>query len=253
MVETIEILNELESAGWNFPPEVWEQASDYEQEFIRNEFTGIRTLENYIRRLEFHGFVGMDRILDAGCGYGQWILAMSRLNTFVEGVDISESRLNGAKSLAKPMEFNNTNFHQSPIEKLSFPNEHFDGIFCYGVFMFTHMPTALREFYRVMRPSGKLYISANTIGWYLHLLMDVPWNRKNALKMIVKTIMGYKKGIVVREKWLKKQLKSAVFNILSFGNEGEASTNPNSGLKSMPFYQKNYYGRPSILELIAVK
>ena len=253
MVETIRILNELESAGWKFPLEVWEQASDYEQEFIRSEFTGIRTLENYIKRLEFHGFASMNCVLDAGCGYGQWSLAMSRVNTFVEGVDINEFRLNGAKSLAKSMKSSNTNFHQSSVEKLPFPDEHFDGIFCYGVFMFTHMPTVLKEFHRVMRPSGKLYVNANTIGWYLHLLMDVPWNRKNALKMIIKTMIGHKRGIVVREKWLKRQLKSAGFHILSFGNEGETSINPDSVSENMPFYQKNYYGRPGILELIAVK
>jgi len=46
--------------------------------------------EKYSTRLSQHGFRGFCRVLDAGCGFGQWTLALSWMNQSVEAVDISE-------------------------------------------------------------------------------------------------------------------------------------------------------------------
>ncbi|EAY29759.1 class I SAM-dependent methyltransferase [Microscilla marina] len=249
-----DILTNIAEGGWIFPQETWDNLSGYEKSFINNEFTGIRTLENYKKRLEFHGFTNMDRVLDAGCGYGQWAHAMAAFNQHIDGVDIDNGRLKGAQEIAKAMNINNVQFQNSPLETLPFPDNYFDGIFCYSVFMFTDMPKALQQFNRVLKPSGKLYINTDTIGWYFHLFLDVPRDRLNALRMLARTLLGYKKNIIVREKWLKKQLKNAGFEIISLGVEGETSINSQTNKNdALPFYPQRYYNRKSILEVIAKK
>jgi SAM-dependent methyltransferase len=148
----------------------------------------------------------------------------------------------------------NCSFHCGYLEKLAYADESFDAVFCYGVFMFTQMPLALREFHRVLKPGGRFYLNANSWGWYLHLLWDVPWNRIPALRFIRDTFLGHEQNIVVTESWLKKRLDSAGLRPIAVVPEGAASFDgKSSDLAPPPGYPRTYFGVRSMIEAIGVK
>ena len=251
---------EFERAGWIFPSSIWNNLSDYEKSFMIFEFTGKRTLSNYINRLKYIGFEGLNTVLDAGCGMGQWSVALSYLNKKIVGIDLNRGRLCVAVEVANKMGRKNCNFFCGRLENLPFESETFDGIFCYGVLMFTDIPKTLSEFYRVLKPSGKCYLNANTIGWYMHLIIDRGLKNKNirimidALNMVVRTILRKKSFIVVTKNWLMRELKERNFEIIDIGAEGETSFKKEVlDHKPEPFYPKSHYGFVSILEVLVVK
>ena len=47
----------------------------------------------YENRLKAIGFQDMDRVLDAGCGFGQWALVMAGMNREVHAIDVDPSRV----------------------------------------------------------------------------------------------------------------------------------------------------------------
>ena len=250
----------IAKAGWIFSNSVWDCLSDYEKGFVLNEFTAQRSVDYYIRRLKYIGFTGMERVLDAGCGMGQWTLALSYLNKNVIGIDLNTGRLLIARALSNNLGRTNCSFRYSSLEKMTYEPESFDGIFCYGVFMFTHIPKSLSEFRRVLKPGGKLYLNANSTGWCAHLLFDRGIKKKDlsmvktALRMIARTFMGKKSNIVVRKEWLKKQIKLCDLEIVAIGLEGELGLNKdNDREKPAPAYPKHFYGMPAILEVLAQK
>ena len=128
----------------------------------------------YVDRLRAIGFEGMDRVLDAGCGFGQWSMALAELNRQVVGSDICEQRVEWATRIAEVLDKKNVEFLPSTLTELSFDDASFDAVFCYGVLFLSDVRRALTEFRRVLRPGGRLYVNANGIGWYVHLWMNAP-------------------------------------------------------------------------------
>jgi len=249
---TIDILR---AHGWQVPDDLLENVSDYERDFMRLEFTGQRTFDYYRRRIAYLGLTGLDRVLDAGCGMGQWALALAEFNGQVEGIDLNEGRLAIGRRLLAAQEKSNVSLSKGSIEASNFPSEHFDAVFCYGVFMFTDMPRTLAEFHRVLKPGGKLYVNANSFGWYVHLLRDVPWNRRPALGIIMNTLLRRKRAIIVSEPWLRARLREAGFDVRMIACEGETTFRDNviDIEKPEPGYARSYWGLRAMLEAVAVK
>lgn len=252
------INRKMQQAGWVFPDWVWDYLSDYERTFVANEFTGQRSLDYYLKRLEAIGFKGMDTVLDAGCGMGQWSVALSFLNEQVNGIDVNLGRLLIAKLLAAGSAKNNCSFRYASAENLPYPSESFDGVFCYGVFMFTNMPKTLSEFNRVLKPGGKVYFNVNSTGWYAHQLFDLGLRKKNyslaraGLGTVARTILRRKRNIVVGKRWLLRQIEQAGLQLVGVDSEGRICIDT-SVVKPEPAYHSEYYGMPAILEVLARK
>ncbi len=244
--------------GWIIPKSTYFCLSDYEKLFLELEFTGINSFKYYENRLKELGFINLDSVIDIGGGMGQWAISMSKLNKNVVCSDIRMERLFVAKDISNAMLIKNLEYKYSYAEKIPYADKSFDGIFCYGVFMFTDMPKTLKEFYRVLKPGGKLYLNANSLGWHLHLMIDRGLKKNNfvmaktAIKTIIKTIIGRKRDIVIFPSKLKKMLLNSGFKIKSVGPEGTL-TEDGSFAKGPAKYESKYYGYPSILEVLACK
>src|SRR6266487_4666338 len=65
--------------------------TDFDLDFYRRVWA--TDLDIYRRRLKMIQFVGLDKVLDAGCGNGQWTLCLCESNKYVFGIDVSDTRV----------------------------------------------------------------------------------------------------------------------------------------------------------------
>jgi len=130
--------------------------------FVEFEFG--RGLDYYLRRVDRLLLSGK-RALDAGCGMGQWSLALARRYEEVDALDLDERRLAVLQNLADRLAVSNVRPRAGSVEELPYEAERFDCVFCYGVIMFTDLGRTLAEFARVLRPSGRLYLCLNADGF----------------------------------------------------------------------------------------
>jgi len=96
------------------------------------------------------------KILDGGCGLGDWVLALSSEGFDVTGVDISRSTISQLNTI-----FPESCFLFGDIRSLPFPDDVYDVYMSLGVFEhFESGPQAcLLEAYRLIKPGGLLFIS----------------------------------------------------------------------------------------------
>ena len=126
----------------------------------------------YESRLKSLGFIGKAHVLDAGCGFGQWSLALSALNKQISACDISPLRIDFLREIISEANISNIAPLCSGIDKLPYSDNSFDVVFCYGVIFLTPWRKSLAELARVLKKNGVLYVNANGLGWYLFLLQE---------------------------------------------------------------------------------
>ncbi len=105
----------------------------------------------------FESMLPGKKILDAGCGAGRDVEYFSEDGFDVIGIDISEGLLKVAKK-----KFPKGNFKKMDFRKTTFKDNTFDGI--WSMAGLVHLPKteikkALKEFYRILKPYGIIYIS----------------------------------------------------------------------------------------------
>jgi SAM-dependent methyltransferase len=201
--------------------------------------------ENRLRRL---GFSHRERVLDLACGMGQWTLALARQNHAAVGVDKSMPRLMLATALAKDHLVDNVEFCWSRIEALPFESASFDAVFCYGAFMFGRRDETIREFARVLKPDGVLYLNANGWGWYLWrfqraLTGKLPVSHIPGIVMVLmSSIVRAQRNVAYTPAGLKRML-SHDFTIVEEGSEGSIG-----GGQSL--YPARLLGLPGVFEFL---
>ena len=97
------------------------------------------------------------RILDVGCGPGATVKYFLERGFRVEGVDLSREMLRIAKKLVPK-----GRFRLMDMRRLEYPENIFKAI--YSAYSFIHIPKkdalqTLKEFYRVLKDGGYLYLS----------------------------------------------------------------------------------------------
>lgn len=104
--------------------------------------------------------------LDAGCGSCAHTVRLARRGFRVRAVDFSESALEMARSHLKEAGLDERiTLQREDLTRLSFPDENFDYVLCWGVLM--HVPEvgrAVSELARVLKPGGRLVISEGNMN-----------------------------------------------------------------------------------------
>lgn len=222
--------------------------------------------EIYRRRIQAIGFQGLDLVLDAGCGFGQWLPSMSELNREVIAVDTDTSRVTVANRFCQRLEIINASVKIGTIDELDFPDNYFNGIFSYSVIYLSDFRLALKEYHRVLKSGGKLYFNTNGVGWYLHNLLNTVEesedfsSKKMAKTAIINSIFYYSKGkqfddeyasIITPQELVIEELEKLGFTSISYGPEGTLNPGKIDGLNS--FFKGTYEGYEGVTEYLCVK
>jgi len=142
----------------------------FELEFFKRIWNS--DLDKYKKRLQAIGFQNQARVLDAGFGNAQWTLCLAEMNKHVEGIEYTESRVKVGQILKQELAMHNINLAQGSIDSMPYEDNSFDAIFCYGVIFLTDYRKSLSELYRVLKKGGKLYFTANSLGWYIMCIIE---------------------------------------------------------------------------------
>ena len=222
-------------------------------------------IEKYKERLKAISFIDHNCVLDAGCGFGQWALALAEMNKNVVCCDIAQNRVDFLKNLINSLSIKNLSVSQNGIDKLPFENESFDIIFCYQVIQCTPWKKTLSEFKRVLKPGGKVYITTNDIGWYLYL-WQVPHNKaddydpKELAAMSFMQTLSYEKNnqitknmnLIIEIPEIIAELEKIGFHNIQSSNEGNLKLNKNAK-DPIPFFNQEFSEFTTVYEVLAHK
>lgn len=109
------------------------------------------------------------RLLDVGCGSGEWILAMSQRGWTVEGCDFDQTAVENAKQRGLDVRCGS-------LEAQNYPDGSFDAVTLNHVI--EHVPdpvVVLAECARILRPGGKLVLFTPNNASLGHRIFKASW------------------------------------------------------------------------------
>ena len=232
--------------------------------FLQRVYSG--GLDKYKEHLTRIGFVGVERILDAGCGFGQWTFAMAQTSKQVIGVDTDSERLSVSTQLASINDVKNAEFRRASLEEIPNFEETFDAIFCYSVVYLTDYYKVFRNFFRLLKEGGYLYICTNGPGWYLYNIIEGPnpsidfhprwygiqtfWNTLIRKRSEFSPSTGAR---IMTPSGTKRALGKSGFEVVALGAEGTLGFGDGHTIPPAPNYNATYMGLVNVFEVIARK
>ena len=219
----------------------------------------------YEKRLASLGFAGHDNVLDAGCGFGQWSLALAAMNHKVTATDLDGFRCSSVRRLVEVMAIDNLEVSKSSILDLPYSDASFDAVFCYGAVFLVDWRIALRELARVTRPGGVLYCSAVGPGWFIHNLIEghndsVGYStRRMALQSLRATVAYRLTGhppsnggqLSISPRQFRRELTLLGFNPVTIAPDGRSG--PREQDPPRQFFAGRYYGFTGCYEALAYR
>ena len=127
------------------------------------------------------------KVLDAGCGIGgSSRLLAHKFGYQVVGIDLADKFIEAATFLNQITGLEkNVTFQQGSILEMPFEDHCFDAVLCQHVLMnIKDKPRAIKEFFRVLKPGGKLIIHEITKGKNDHIIFPVPWAKEPAISFL---------------------------------------------------------------------
>lgn len=228
-------------------------------DFLGRVYQG--SLERYRQRLLAIGFDGLADVLDAGAGFGQWAIALRELNRRVVALEYEPARCRAMRRIADRLALRGLDIVRGSTEQMPLPAAAFDAVFSYSTVFLTDWRRSLAECARVLRPGGRLYFTANGIGWSLYNVWANPnpsvdfSPRWNAVRAIVKSLTGGlllpKANWVLHPRQVRRQLQHLGFGQIEIAGDGLIRTRPDVDPPS--FYKPTWNGMTNCYEVLAVR
>lgn len=152
----------------------------------------------------FKKFIGDNnaRVLEIGCGTGLFTEELAKTNNHITAIDVSPDLLEKASSRVrrKNVDFELQNAHQT-----NFTSGSFDFIVGSSVLHHLEVDLALKEFYRLLKPGGKIaFTEPNMMNPQIAAQKNITWLKK---------IMGDSPDETAFFRWvIKKKLLQAGFS-----------------------------------------
>ncbi|SHK25318.1 class I SAM-dependent methyltransferase [Paramaledivibacter caminithermalis] len=133
------------------------EADSYDEWYETKFGNFIDTVETNLAFKLFKPEKGM-KILDIGCGTGNFSIKLAQKGCKVVGIDISQEMLKKARQKAKKKDLD-IEFYEMDVYDLDFQDETFDAIFSMAAFEFIKEPLkALDEIFRVAKDNAQVLI-----------------------------------------------------------------------------------------------
>lgn len=135
------------------------------------------------------------KIIDAGCGFGKWVIFLTKKGYDIIGID------NNSLALTKLKEFDTSlNIEFGDVQKLEYPDNSFDAYISMGVVEhFEEGPIkVLKEAYRILKPGGLIFLSTPTVNFIRKILIQPLLNIINRfynLFIRIKDFFNYSKSL----------------------------------------------------------
>jgi ubiquinone/menaquinone biosynthesis C-methylase UbiE len=103
----------------------------------------------------------VQKVLDLGCGYGHWSIALAKVGFMVKAVDISSEAIKKVRKWADEEQLS-IDTVVCPAQEIDFTDEKFDAVICNSVL--DHIPfvdtlKAMSNIINILKPGGIAYIS----------------------------------------------------------------------------------------------
>jgi SAM-dependent methyltransferase len=145
---------------------------------------GARASMEFFKKI---GFVPDGPILDAGCGIGGTSrLLAKQFDCRVTGLDLADRFVEAARCLTQWTGLEDqVVFQQGSVLDLPFESGSFDAVLCQHLLMnIQDKPKAVKEFFRILKPGGKLLLQEITKGDNDDLALPVPWAAKKDISFL---------------------------------------------------------------------
>ena len=219
-------------------------------------------LQKYRERLAAISFSGKRKILDAGCGFGQWSLALAEDNREIYSCDVSSGRIDFIDRMCRHFDIENVYTSCGTLTELPYGDDQFDAVFCYGAIFCTPWKQSLLELARVLAPGGMIYLTFNEIGWYVYLWKTLHNRtcdydpRMVAADALTKTLVYEDTGVfdgigdlIIQTDEILNEMRLLGFEDITIGPEGSLGNADDLG-SAKPFFEGEYFGLPGVCEVI---
>jgi len=236
--------------------------SPFDHDFFGRVFNTPHSV--YRRRLECIGMTDKKLVLDAGCGFGQWSIALAASNEHTVSLEVSPLRCKALDQLSRELGVTTISTLTGDMDNAPFPDGFFDAVYCYSSIYFGDWKRKTSELVRVLRPGGSLYINTNAMGWYLSNLIkrhkdsDDFSTRSMALDTIANTIITKStkrsspiRQSVIQPRNLRSTLERAGAIVLQVAQDGRAGELGSD--QPRQFFVPKQFGLTSVYEVLATK
>jgi ubiquinone/menaquinone biosynthesis C-methylase UbiE len=132
-------------------------ADSYDSWYLTKMGSFVDRVETELAFGMFDCYPGM-KVLDVGCGTGNFSIKLAQQGCKVTGIDISDEMLDIARGKAKELNLD-IEFYNMDVYKLQLEEGSFDAAFSMAAFEFIEKPlAALDEMMRVVKAGGQVFI-----------------------------------------------------------------------------------------------
>ncbi len=127
-------------------------------------------------------------ILDAGCGIGGSSRLLAKTFQYrVTGIDLARAFIETARDITRWCKLEDyLKFEQGSVLDMPFETDSFDAILCQHILMnIQDKETALKEFYRVLKPGGSLILHEIFQGENKPMALPVPWAGDSSISFLL--------------------------------------------------------------------
>ena len=132
---------------------------------------------------------------------------------------------------------------------MPYQDEYFDYIICYNAWMYTCRKRILQEMYRVLKPSGEIYLgSIAGLGLYLKLIFQGV--KKGNRALVLTALKAIRDRVYMTEKESRDLLEKQGFKILSLTADAQIG---DPKIKVKPIFPAKFLGFWNVYEILAKK